>query len=531
MRQRAVGLSYIVSCGNQAGVGVEDYVDFLVDDEDTAVIGVFVEGFRRPERLRAVAARATARRKPIVALKVGHSENARLAMLAHTGSLAGAPEIVDTVLRQCGIVQVASLNEMMDTLALMSAATGFARKSWRLTVLSGLGGECGSLSDIAERVGVDLPSLSAPTVEALRGFMPDFASPRNPLDGTGAMYENAALFPRLLDTLLHDPTIDVVAFNTRATVPAPSGWAPGREFARTTAAAVGNGTDRLVLCFSSFAGGDLDQEVVCPLAEAGVPFLEGSETALLALRNLRAHRTFLDRPLVSHATVRPARLPADAHGVLSNAESELRLRELGIPLIETHRAKDADQAVRAAETLGYPVVLKIDSPDIAHKTDVGGVRLGCAGAAAVRESVPAMLAEVTRRAPSARIDGVLVQPMLSGGIEMIVGVKHDPHFGPAIVCGFGGIFVELLRDVAIRVPPLERDEALAMIAELRGSALLAGARGRTPADVAALADVLVSVARLAEAAGPSLVALDINPLVVLDEGRGAIAVDWLIELA
>src|SRR5262249_32006102 len=421
MQQRCVGLSYIVSCGNQAGLRVENYLAYLVEDDDTAVVGAFVEGFKKPEIFRHAAARARALRKPIVVLKVGRSENARQAMLAHTGSLAGAPEIVDAVLRQCGIVQVASLNEMMDTLALMSAATGFARKSWRLTVLSGLGGECGSLSDIAERVGVELPPLSAPTVEALRDFMPDFASPRNPLDGTGAMYENASLFPRLLDTLLHDETIDVVAFNTRATVPAPSGWAPARDFARTMAEAVRRGTDRLVLCFSSFAGGDLDQEVVHPLAEAGVPFLEGSETALLALRHLRAHRAFVDRPLVPPPAevVGPARLHG-AHGVLSSAESGQLLRELGITLAETRRAKDVGQAVRMADELGYPVALKIDSPDIVHKTALGGVRLGCADAMAVSEGARSMLAEVRQRVPAARIDGVLVQPMLTGGTELIV---------------------------------------------------------------------------------------------------------------
>jgi acetate---CoA ligase (ADP-forming) len=533
MRQRAVGLSYIVSCGNQAGVGVEDYVDFLVEDAETDVIGVFVEGFKRPERLREMAARARARRKAVVALKVGRSENARQAMLAHTGSLAGTPEIVDAVLKQCGIVQVTSLNEMLDTLALMSAATGFARENGRVAVLSGLGGECGNLSDVADRVGVELPPLSAATIETLRGFMPDFANARNPLDGTGAMYEDASLFPRLLDTLLHDETIDVVAFNTRATIPAPSGWAPAREFARTMAEAVSQGTDRLVLCFSSFAGGDLDQEVVRPLAEAGVPFLEGSETALLALRNLRAYRAFLERPVAPHPAMpaRPTSLPANAHGVLSSVEAAGLLREFGITRAETHRAKEAEQAVHVADQLGYPVVLKIDSPDIVHKTDVGGVRLGCADAMAVRQGVGSMLTEVRTRAPAARIDGVLVQSMLTGGTEMLVGVKRDPRFGPAIVCGFGGIFVELLRNVAIRMPPLDRDEALAMIGELRGAAVLRGARGRPPADVAALADVLVRVARLAEALGPSLIALDINPLVVLDEGRGAVAVDWLIELA
>jgi acyl-CoA synthetase (NDP forming) len=532
MRQRAVGVSFIVSCGNQAGLGVEDYVEFLVEDADTTVIGVFVEGFRRPERLREVAARARARRKPLVVLKVGRSENARQAMLAHTGSLAGTPEIVEAMLRQSGVVQVTSLNEMLDTLALMSMAGRFARPGWRLVVLSGLGGECGNLSDVAERVGVELPPLSAPTVATLREVMPDFATPRNPLDGTGAMYENATIFPRVVDTLLADEAVDVLAFNTRAHVPAPGGGAPSRAYARALGAVMRRGTDRLVLCFSSFAGGDLDPEVVEPLAACGIPFLEGSETALLALRNLRAHRASLERPApAARDDATPVVAPAPAGpGVLAGPEAVRMLRAFGIPLAETRSARDAEQAVRAAEAVGYPVALKIDSPDLPHKSDVGGVRLGCADAAAVREGVRAMLHEVRRRAPTARLDGVLVQRMVSGGTEMLVGVKRDPLFGPAIVCGFGGVFVELLRDVAVRVPPLDRAEAMAMLAELRGVALLRGARGRPPADVGALADVLVAVARLAQTYRTSLRALDLNPLLVLDEGHGTIALDWLIEL-
>src|SRR5262245_37679095 len=187
MTQRRVGLSYIVSCGNQAGVTVEDYVEFLVDDADTTVIGVFVEGFKQPDKLRRVAARARERRKPIVALKVGRSENARQAMLAHTGSLAGTPEIIEALVRQSGIIQVTSLNEMLDTLALLPAVRALGRGGWRTAVLSGLGGECGRVADVADREGVELPPLSDASVEALRAVMPDFGNPRNPLDGTGAM--------------------------------------------------------------------------------------------------------------------------------------------------------------------------------------------------------------------------------------------------------------------------------------------------------------------------------------------------------
>src|SRR6185436_14243665 len=226
-------------------------------------------------------------------LKVGRSENARQAMLAHTGSLAGTPEIIDALLRQSGIVRVTSLNEMLDTLTLLPAARTVRRAGWRTAVLSGLGGECGRVADVADREGVDLPPLSSASIDALRAVMPDFGNPRNPLDGTGAMYENAAIFPRLVDTLLADDAVDVLAVNMRANVPRPGGWAPSREFARVLASAVRAGTDRLVFCFGSHAAGDLDEDVIAPLADAGVPFLETTETAMQALRHTREYHGFL----------------------------------------------------------------------------------------------------------------------------------------------------------------------------------------------------------------------------------------------
>src|SRR5215467_12978606 len=540
MQQRCVGLSYIVSCGNQAGLTVEDYLAYLVEDNDTGAVGAFVEGFKKPETFRRAAARARALRKPIVVLKVGRSENARQAMLAHTGSLAGTPEIIEAVLRQSGVVQVSSLNEMIDTLTLLSAARRHAPGAWRVGVLSGLGGECGRASDAADRAGVELPPLSRASIETMQGFMPDFANPRNPLDGTGAMYEDARLFPQLFDVMLREDAIDVVAVNLRVNVPRPGGGAPSRQFSRTMIEALAKNPGRFVVAFSSFAGGDLDQEVVRPLAEAGVPFLESTETAMQALRHAREHRRFLDRrdtapataavhaseaaahpsATAPHARPSASRPSAGTSRVLGNVEAMQLLRGFGIPLAETIAAKDAGLAVAAAERLGYPVVLKIDSPEIVHKTDVGGVRVGCADAAAVRAAFGDMLAEVRRRSPAARLDGALVQRMVSGGREMILGVKTDPLFGPAVVCGFGGIFVEQLRDVAVRVPPIGPADAAAMIAELRGAAILAGARGRAPGDTRALADAIVRLGALAEAHRASLRALDLNPLLVLDEGHG-----------
>jgi acetyltransferase len=363
--------------------------------------------------------------------------------------------------------------------------------------------------------------------------MPDFGNPRNPLDGTGAMYENAEMFPRLVDVLLHDDAVDVMAVNMRANVPRPGGSAPSRGFARTLAAAVSAGTDRLVFCFGSHAAGDLDQEVVGPLAAAGVPFLEATETAMQALRHAREHGRFCARRAGAPPTPsrRPGAWTPSAHGVLGNADAMRLLQEFGIPLVETLTAADGDAAVHAAERIGYPVVLKVDSPDVVHKTDVGGVLIGCADAASVREGCRDVVTRVRAAAPAARIDGVLVQRMIAGGTEMILGLKSDPLFGPAVVCGFGGIFTEILRDVAIRVPPLTEDDPLEMIGELRGAGLLRGARGRRPADIPALAAAILGLAALAEAHRDRLRALDLNPLVVLDAGRGVVALDWLIELA
>jgi len=529
VRQRGLGTSYIVSCGNQAGVSVEDYVQFLVEDDETAVVAVYLEGFRNPARLREAAALAREREKTIVVLKVGRSENARHAMLAHTGSLAGTAEIIDATLRQAGIVQVDSLNEMLDTVALAAAARHH-RRGWRVTVLSGLGGECGRVADVADAVGVELPPLSDAAAARMRSFMPGFMNPRNPVDGTGSMYDDKTLFPQLLDTLLHDEGTDVIAFNTRATPPRPGGWAPARQFTQAMCEALRDGTDRLVLCFTSFAGADLDPEVVQPLADLGVPTLESTESAMRAIRNVREHRRFLDEAPKTAAVFTPAPFPASGPGVLDNAAAMRLLDAFGIPLVETKVARDAETAVRAAESIGFPVVVKIDAPDIAHKTEAGGVRTGCADAAAVRRAFDEVTAAARQHAPTARIDGVLVQRQAAGGTEMIVGVQSDPLFGPAVVCGFGGVLVEVLRDVAIRVPPLDHAQARAMVDELRGRALLHGVRGRPPADIDALADVLVRVAALAQAGAGKLRALDLNPVFVLEHGRGAVAVDWLVEL-
>lgn len=527
-RQRKVGFSFVVSCGNQAGVGLEDYLAYLVEDEHTQVIAAFVEGFREPRRLPAIAARAAALRKPIVLLKVGRSEEARQNALTHTGSLAGDAEIMDALLAQHGVIQVFSLDELNETVALLSLGKD-KRAGWRIGVLSGSGGECGRVSDAAQGTGLRFPHLASTTAEAIHAALPEYASPANPMDGTGAVFDYPEAFPRVAEALLADPGLDVLAFNLNALPPYESGRAPHRGFSTLLADLVTErGDQRLVVAYGSLTLGVLDGETIDTLRGAGIPYLESPEKALRALGSLASWQDFTARPAPQVDGVFTARpLDTAAHGLLPFMEARRLLTSFGVPVVQAELCASANEAVAAAERLGYPVALKIESPDVAHKTEAGGVKLALKDAAAVRGAYAEILASVR----AGRVDGILVQPMAAEGVETILGIKDDPLLGPALVFGLGGIYAEILRDVALRVPPIDAAEAERMIEELRGSALFHGARGRPRADVESLVRAIVAVSDLAVAADGRLQALDLNPLIVFSEGRGAIAVDALLELS
>ncbi|HLQ31978.1 MAG TPA: acetate--CoA ligase family protein, partial [Chloroflexota bacterium] len=515
-QQRKVGFSFVVSCGNQAGVAIEDYLEYLVDDPNTEVIAAFVEGFRQPRRLPDIAARAAAQRKPIVVLKVGRSEEARHNALTHTGSLAGDAEILDALLRQHGIIQVSSLDELNETVALLALAKD-KRAGLRLGVFSGSGGECGRVADAAQEVGLSFPALSAGAAREITSVLPDFASPANPLDGTGAVFDYPEAFPGVAEVLLRED-FDVTAFNLNALPPYESGRTPHRNFAKHLAAAVkARASDRLVVAYGSLTLGVLDVETIDTLREAGIPYLESPEKALKALASLAWWQA--RSPLPPRSVPVPPRwdgLGEGTHGRLPFMRARELLESFGIPVIPTRLCKSEEDAVQAAEAIGYPVAIKAD---MAHKSDAGAVRLGCATPAAVRDAYQSIAYE----------HSVLVQPMAGGGVETILGLKRDPLVGPALVFGLGGIFAEVLRDVSLRIPPVDLCEAERMLDELRGTELLHGARGGPPADVPALVQAIANMGELALALGDRLVAVDVNPLIVLPQG--VIAVDALVELS
>jgi acyl-CoA synthetase (NDP forming) len=534
MLNRHVGLSHIVSCGNQAGVTVEEYLNYFVEDENTRVVAAFVEGFKQPAKLMAVARKAVARNKPLIILKGGRSEVSQRAAATHSGSLAGAAEVVDAAFRQGGIVQVRNLNELIDTLSLFSCETFVKRHNGgrRIGVLSGSGGECTLVSDAAINVGLEVPELSDDSKSRLPEVLPDFGNLNNPLDGTGAMYDDDKIFPRLLQALIDDANIDIVTVNLEANDPRPKELKSGNRFslAITNAAAAAN---KPIAIFSSVVGGPVDPDILLPLRTAGVPLMEGAECAMSALRNLADYHQFQKswQPSGQKEAASVSSHPKFPAGILPAEAAFSLLGSFGIPVVPTVLTRNADEAATVAERIGFPVALKIESAQIGHKSDVGGVALNLAGAAEVRDAFLRIRESVTAQLPTADIAGVVVQRMASEGIEIILGIKRDPLFGPVVVCGFGGALVELLKDVAIGIPPISRQQAHSLLQGLRGWPLLTGLRGKPPADVDALCDAIVRVSQLAVSLGDELSALDINPLVVHATNHGVVAVDALVQIA
>lgn len=533
MLNRRVGLSHIISCGNQAGATVEEYFNYFVEDEPTRVIAAFVEGFKQPHKLLEVARKAAERNKPLIILKGGRSEVSQRAAATHSGSLAGAADVIDAAFRQTGVVSVRSLNELIDAVSVFSCDKFIQRYRGgrRIGVLSGSGGECTLASDAAANVGLEVPQLTETTKSQLQEAVADFGNMNNPLDGTGAMYDDEKIFPRLLQALVDDANIDVVTINLEANDPRPKELKSGNRFAAAIEIAAAR-SRKPIACFSSVIGGPVDPEILVPLRNAGVPLMEGAECATMTIRNLAEYFEFQKIRGASGATEAPAVAPVRnlTSGTLPAESAFALLKGFGIPVAATLAARSADEAAAAAERMGFPVALKIESPDIAHKSDVGGVALKLATTHEVSDAYARIQDAARRRAPDAKIDGVVVQRMIGEGVEMILGVKRDPLFGPVVLCGFGGILVELLKDVALGIPPLTRQQALDMIARLRGFQILGGVRGKPPADIEALCGAIVGLSRLASTLGNQLVGLDINPLIVLPKGEGVVAVDALVEI-
>ncbi|MDI3339432.1 MAG: acetate--CoA ligase family protein [Sphaerobacter sp.] len=539
---RGIGFSYVVTLGNEADIDVVDMIRYYLDDEETRVIGCFVEQFRRPERLLEMAERAADLGKPIVVLKVGRSEAGRRAALAHTGSLVGADEIVDAVMRQHGIIRVFSLDEMIETLALFHSRRRPAGRGVGIAVVSG--GAAGLIADLGEAVGIDFPPLAPETVAKMNAVIPPYGTVGNPLDYTGQAAQQPEILDGCLAAMAEDPNIHVVvygqAYPALIDLEQPAG--------QVLRALPERYPDKVFVVLSLVAGElkhrMLDMEPVAPVGMIdGIPFLQGAENGLRALASFVRYAAFLrERAAASQAAGSAAAdaeraawaramVQAAAGRPLVEREAKAILARYGIPVTREALATTAEEAVAAARAIGYPVALKIESPDITHKTEAGGVLLGVGDDAAVREGFARVVERARQYEPTAAIAGVLVQEMVPrGGHELILGMTQDPAFGPAVAVGLGGIFVETLKDVALAVPPIPPHEARAMLGRLRAAPVLSGqgARGQGPADLDAVVDIVVRFSQLCRDLRDDVAEIDINPLVAFRPGQGAWVVDCLI---
>jgi acyl-CoA synthetase (NDP forming) len=503
-QQEDIGLSFIGATGNEAQVDLSQIVDFLVDHEPTKAIAVFAETIRNPVAFAQAAERARAARKPVVVLKVGKSALSAAVAKAHTGSLVGDDRVFDAVCRRFGVIRVTSCEDLILTAALL-AATGPLRKPG-VGIASISGGACTLIADRAEEAGVELPAFAPATVAALQEMLPGYASALNPLDVTGAAVRDPTMFTKAVRIMADDPASGLIGICMTP---------PNAERQANDAilAAIGDGVaavDKPVVVISTHLKNlnDFSREVI---ARTRLPFVIGGlDHAIRAFGKAAWWSAQLAKPAAAlhvDGAVAPVRLDTERAALDY-------LAGFGVAVIPAVVARDADAARAAASGMGGRVALKIASPDIAHKTECGGVRLGVAGDDAVRDAYAGIMRDVSEKAPGARIDGIIVSPMREGGVELFVGTARDPVWGPVIALGLGGIFVEALEDTALALLPVSKPEVLDMLAGLRGAKILRGFRGAPAADLDAVAEAVVRIGTAALALGPDLVTLEINPLLV-----------------
>ena len=515
-RGRGIATPICITTGNEADVTIGDAIGWMAEDPGTDVIAAYAEGVRESASLLAALGAARDAKKPVILMKVGTSAIGATAAQSHTASIAGDDAVTSAVLAEFGVVRARSTEEMLDIAALATRRIYPVRNTLGVITVSGGAGVL--ISDAAEAVGLELPPMPEDAQARLKALV-GFSAPRNPVDCTAQVFNDMSLVGRFMDSMLEDGGYATcLAFFTQ--VGGSPSIAPRlREQLQAIRA---RHPDRLYV-LSVVARPDQ----VAEYEADGFTVFEDPTRAVIAIHAMgRFGQAFAATP--DPAPTLPPSLSLPSHAV-SEAEAKRLLAKAGIAVAPERACATAGEAIEAARLLGWPVVMKILSPDIVHKSEVGGVLLGVADEAAVRQGHATLLDRARHHAPDARIEGVLVAKQLSGGTECIMGIQQDPVFGPVALFGLGGIFVEILRDVALHRCPFGPAVAEHMIRSIRTAPILLGARGRPPADIAALATMLSNLSIFAAQAGPALRAIDLNPVLALPDG--AYAVDAVIETA
>ena len=521
--ENGIGFSYITSTGNEADLDFSDFARYLLDDPDTRVIAGFVEGFKRADKFLEVAKLAAEHGKPIVLIKIGRSELGARAAQSHTAALTGEDARYDAIFAQYGVIRVQDYDELLEVAQLLAFTPPPAVPG--VAVVSHSGGISSLTADMCGAAGLDLPTLGDAARDGINGILKGFGWAANPADVTG--FANSESFPAIMQHMVDDPRMGTL-------VVASSGADAQAEQVISQRDRTGKGVVFL------WTGSRDAKPGLGMLRNARIPVFYTPASLARGLRSRLAYHTWRERRLADgFASAPPRTVGQDAaiaralglgRATLSESESKQLLAAWGVGSAREVLVGSAEAAVEAAAQLGFPVALKVDSPDILHKTEAGVVRLGLGDAGQVRTAYAEILVRAGAHAPQARINGVSVQEMVADGVEVIVGVSCDPQLGPVLLFGSGGVMVEVFGDVALRRCPVTRAEARTMIAEVQGARLLRGFRGRPAADVEALEETLVRVSYLAVHLEGHLAEFDINPLIALPAGQGVKAVDALVVL-
>lgn len=523
-QELGLGISYQVSCGNSSDLNILDFMQFMIDDPATDVIMVLAEHIPDGERLFEVARSAADREKPIVIVKLGRTEAGSQAAASHTGALAGSDAICDAALRQCGIIRVDDCNELSEVAMLLRTKRWPRGTRAGATTISGGNGVL--LVDLGASVGISWPEYSAKTKATLTEVLPKLATTANPTDVTNAAIGKPDIFRRCIGTIAEDDQIDVVI---------PIFTMSQASDVRQAADAAREARKPVVLLWIGACNDD-SSFTQKTLIESGVPVYRNTLSCLKAVRAAMRYGEFLRYRGQASSFARPAGIDIDsarellkaARGTLTERVSKKVLATYGFPYAREELARDAQEAVRIASDIGSEVAMKIESVDIPHKTEASAIRLRVSGDAMVRQSFDEVMAAAQSYKPGAVLDGVLVQAMAPVGMEVMLGLTVDPIYGPVVAAGLGGIHVEVLRDLAYRVAPIDIREAHAMLRQLRGYKLLEGVRGAAPRDIEKLCELIVRLSWLGHDLRDQIAELDVNPLILLERGAGACVVDALV---
>ncbi|CAM4329152.1 acetate--CoA ligase family protein [Bordetella muralis] len=520
--ERGIGVALWSSSGNEADLQVADFIDYMADAPDIKVILTLVEGIKDGAKFVAALQKAARNGKPVVALKVGRSEYGQRAAASHTASITGAAEVNSAALKQLGVIEVDDIDELIDVGWLLNRHMPDGRSD--IAIYCSSGGAAALTADIVGQRGVRLTEFAPATVERLAALLPGYAAIGNPVDTTTAVLSNEQLMDSTLLAVCSDPGVALVLLPVTI------------DYGTTTekmAQAVSRVQKESPVPILPIWMSDRNGKAFSMYAEDGIVPAKSIGKAVKAVRRWMDYGKWRTQTHPQHWKPWPTLGRAAPQGAtplsLSEGNAKSWLAENGLPVPRSALATSAQEAVREAAAIGFPVVAKVSSATLTHKSDIGGVFVNLRDAGAVHEAWNTIMENVHRHAPGAKVDGLLIEEMLpAGGVEVLIGVSRDPVFGHVITFGLGGIYVEVFKDVTRRLLPLQREEATAMLGEIRSSALLEGVRGGPSADVAALIDVLMKVSDFVGRHADAIDEIDLNPVWVGPKGEGAYVLDAVI---